>query len=230
MLENLKQQVLKANLALVQYGLVTLTWGNVSGIDRKQKLVVIKPSGVEYDQLRVKQMVVVDLEGNIIEGDLRPSSDTPTHLELYKVFPEVNGIAHTHSEYATVFAQAGVEIPCLGTTHADHFHGTIPLTRTMTEQEVTGEYEKNTGKVIIERMGQLDPLKMPGILVAGHGPFTWGSDALAAVRHSLILERVAALTYKTYMLNPDADNLPAYLLNKHFSRKSGPAAYYGQED
>ncbi len=230
MLENLKQQVLKANLALVQYGLVTLTWGNVSGIDRQQKLVVIKPSGVEYDQLRVKQMVVVDLEGNIIEGDLRPSSDTPTHLELYKVFPEVNGIAHTHSEYATVFAQAGVEIPCLGTTHADHFHGTIPLTRTMTEQEVTGEYEKNTGKVIIERMGQLDPLKMPGILVAGHGPFTWGSDALAAVRHSLILERVAALTYKTYMLNPDADNLPAYLLNKHFSRKSGPAAYYGQED
>ena len=230
MLENLKQQVLKANLALVRYGLVTLTWGNVSGIDRKQKLVVIKPSGVEYDQLRVKQMAVVDLDGNVIEGDLRPSSDTPTHLELYKVFPEVNGIAHTHSEYATVFAQAGVEIPCLGTTHADHFHGTIPLTRTMTEQEVTGEYEKNTGKVIIERMGQLDPLKMPGILVAGHGPFTWGSDALAAVRHSLILERVAALAYKTYMLNPDSDNLPAYLLNKHFSRKSGPAAYYGQED
>jgi L-ribulose-5-phosphate 4-epimerase len=230
MLENLKQQVLKANLALVQYGLVTLTWGNVSGIDRKQNLVVIKPSGVGYDQLRVKQMAVVDLDGNVIEGDLRPSSDTPTHLALYKVFPEVNGIAHTHSEYATVFAQAGVEIPCLGTTHADHFQGTIPLTRTMTEQEVTGEYEKNTGKVIIERMGQLDPLKMPGILVAGHGPFTWGSDALAAVRHSLILERVAALTYKTYMLNPDSDNLPAYLLNRHFSRKSGPDAYYGQED
>jgi L-ribulose-5-phosphate 4-epimerase len=230
MLENLKQQVLKANLALVQYGLVILTWGNVSGIDRKQKLVVIKPSGVEYDQLRVKQMTVVDLEGNIIEGDLRPSSDTSTHLELYKVFPEVNGIAHTHSKYATVFAQAGAEIPCLGTTHADHFHGPIPLTRTMTEQEVNNNYEKNTGKVIIERLGQLDPLKMPGILVSGHGPFTWGSDALAAVRHSLILEQVAALAYKTYMLNPDSADLPAYLLKKHFARKSGPDAYYGQEE
>ncbi len=230
MLENLKQQVLKANLALVQYGLVTLTWGNVSGIDRAQKLVVIKPSGVEYYQLRVKQMTVVDLEGHIIEGDLRPSSDTLTHLELYKAFPDVHGIAHTHSEYATVFAQAGIEIPCLGTTHADHFNGTVPLTRTMTEQEVNTDYERNTGKVIIERMMRLDPLKMPGILVVGHGPFTWGRDAMDAVQNSLILERVAGLAYKTYMLNPDSDNMPAYLLNKHFSRKSGPNAYYGQKE
>jgi L-ribulose-5-phosphate 4-epimerase len=230
MLENLKQQVLKANLALVQYGLVTLTWGNVSGIDRAQKLVVIKPSGVEYDQLRVKQMTVVDLEGKIVEGDLRPSSDTPTHLELYKAFPDIGGIAHTHSENATVFAQAGIEIPCLGTTHADHFNGAVPLTRNMTEAEVKTGYERNTGKVIIERMIHLDPLKMPAILVAGHGPFSWGRDAMDAVRHSAILERVATMAFKTYMLNPDADTLPAYLLNKHFSRKYGPDAYYGQKE
>jgi L-ribulose-5-phosphate 4-epimerase len=229
MLEELKQQVWQANLALVQYGLVVLTWGNVSGIDRQQNRVVIKPSGVEYDQLRAEQLTVVDLQGRLIEGTLRPSADTPTHLELYKAFPQVNGIAHTHSELATVFAQAGVEIPCLGTTHADHFRGTIPLTRSMTEQEVSGEYEMNTGRVIVERMANLDPLAMPGILVAGHGPFTWGKNAMEAVHHSLILERVASMAFKTFMLNPDATGLPACLLNKHFSRKYGPQAYYGQK-
>lgn len=230
MLEEMKQRVLQANLTLVQYGLVYLTWGNVSGIDRQNKLVVIKPSGVDYDQLRTEHMSVVDLEGRLVEGTLRPSSDTPTHLELYKAFPEVGGIAHSHSEFATIFAQAGAEIPCLGTTHADHFRGTIPLTRMMIEQEVSSEYEKNTGKVIAERMSGLDPLLMPGILVAGHGPFTWGRNALDAVRHSLILERVASMAFRTYMLNPDTSELPAYLLNKHFSRKYGPQAYYGQKE
>jgi L-ribulose-5-phosphate 4-epimerase len=228
MLEELKQQVLSANRALVDYGLVTLTWGNVSGIDRSQKLVVIKPSGVDYDRLTVEQMTVVDLKGRLIEGSLRPSSDTPTHLELYNAFPGIGGVAHTHSDYATAFAQAGVEIPCLGTTHADHFWGTIPLTRMMTEMEIEGNYEANTGRVIIERMTQLDPLTMPGILVAGHGPFTWGSAAMEALRNSLILERVARLAYRTYALNPEAEHLPVPLLLKHFSRKSGPNAYYGQ--
>lgn len=228
MLAALKEQVLAANLELVKFNLVTLTWGNVSGIDRAEGLVVIKPSGVEYDKLQLNDLVVVDLAGKIIEGKLRPSSDTPTHLELYQVFPEIGGIAHSHSPFATVFAQAGREIPCLGTTHADTFYGAVPLTRLLKETEVEKNYELNTGKVIAERFQQLDPIALPGVLVAGHAPFTWGKDAREAVRHSLILEQIAQLALYTLTLNPKVQELPEYILNKHHRRKHGPDAYYGQ--
>ncbi len=229
MLERLKKDVLEANLALVKYRLVTLTWGNVSAISRSDGLVVIKPSGVEYEQLTAKDMVVLDLKGDIVEGKRRPSSDTPTHIELYRAFPSIGGIAHSHSEYATVFAQACREIPCFGTTHADAFHGAVPVTRFLTKDEVGSGYELNTGKVIVERFSKLNPMEIPGILVAGHAPFTWGTDALDAVKNNLMLERVASMALRTLALNPKLSPLPDYLLEKHFSRKHGPGSYYGQK-
>jgi L-ribulose-5-phosphate 4-epimerase len=228
-LDALKEKVLRANLSLVKYGLVTLTWGNASGIDRKSGLIVIKPSGVEYDVMDSDDMVVVDLDGKVVEGTLRPSSDTPTHVELYKAFPEVGGITHTHSPNATAFAQAGREIPCLGTTHADVFYGAVPITRLMTEEEVKTAYEENTGKVIVERFRDVDPISMPGILVAGHGPFCWGKDPEDSVKNSLMLERIAEIALKTFQINPNSAGLPDYILNKHHERKHGTNAYYGQK-
>lgn len=229
MLDSLKEKVLRANLSLLEYGLVTLTWGNVSGIDRKSGLIVIKPSGVEYSAMGSDDMVVVDLEGKVVEGKLRPSSDTPTHVELYKAFREVGGITHTHSSNATAFAQAGREIPCLGTTHADVFYGDVPITRLMTEVEVKSAYEKNTGKVIVERFQNMDPISLPGVLIYGHGPFCWGKDPEDSVKNSLMLERIAEIALKTLQLNPDATALPDYILNKHHERKHGTSAYYGQK-
>ena len=229
MLDELKERVLEANLSLVKYGLVTLTWGNVSGIDRKSGLIVIKPSGVEYDKMQSDDMVVVDFKGKVVEGRLRPSSDTPTHIELYRAFQEIGGVTHTHSINAAAFAQAGREIPCFGTTHADSFYGPIPITRLMTRQEVEEAYERNTGKVIIERFRKLDPASTPGVLVAGHGPFCWGKDAEDSVKNSLMLERIAEMAMKTLQVNPDAKDLPDYVLNKHHERKHGENAYYGQK-
>lgn len=229
MLSQLKQQVLQANLDLVKYNLVTLTWGNVSGISREEGLVVIKPSGVEYDTLSVNDMVVVDLAGNVVEGSLRPSSDTPTHVELYKAFPSIGGIAHSHSEYATIFAQACREIPCFGTTHADAFYGNVPLTRFLTKKEVEENYELYTGKAIIQRFKKLDPVAIPGVLVAGHAPFTWGKNAQEAVKNNLILERIAFMALHSLGLNKKLKPLPKHILEKHFQRKHGPNAYYGQK-
>jgi L-ribulose-5-phosphate 4-epimerase len=236
MLEDLKRQVLEANLSLVRHKLVLLTFGNVSGIDRKTGLVVIKPSGVAYDKLTLKNLAVVSLEGKVVEGRLRPSSDTPTHLALYRAWPEVNAVCHTHSAYATVFCQARVPIPCLGTTHADHFFGPIPLTRPLTRQEVQKNYEANTGKVIIELFakrgakgrGKPNPLDMPAALVADHGPFSWGRDAEDAVNNSVLLEEVARLAFKTMQLSPKARPVPSFLRNYHFLRKHGPNPSYGQ--
>lgn len=229
MLDKLKKEVIQANKDLVRYGLVTLTWGNVSGIDRTKGLIVIKPSGVDYNKLTIKNLVVVDLNGKIVEGKKRPSSDTPTHIELYQAFPEIGGITHTHSKYATVFSQACKEIPCLGTTHADHFYGTIPLTRFLSKEEVEKEYEKNTGKIIAERFKELDPLTMPGVLVAGHAPFSFGKNAEESVRNGLILERVAEMALYTVRFNRDIKELPEYISEKHYKRKHGPHAYYGQK-
>ena len=229
MLEKLKEEVWKANLDLVKHGLVTLTWGNVSGISRTDKLIAIKPSGVEYDKLTMHDIVIVDLDGKVIEGEKRPSSDTSTHIELYKAFPEIGGITHTHSTYATMFAQACKEIPCLGTTHADHFFGSIPVTRFLTKQEVESDYEWNTGRIIIERFKKLNPVLIPGILVAGHAPFTWGKSAGDSVKNGLILERIAEMAIGTYELNRDVKELPEYISDKHYRRKHGPDAYYGQK-
>ena len=229
MLEDLKQQVFKANLDLVKYNLVVLTWGNVSGIDRESGLIVIKPSGVDYDKMKIDDMVVVDLEGKIVEGNKRPSSDTPTHIELYKAFPKLGGITHTHSNFATMFAQACKEIPCLGTTHADHFYGSIPVTRFLTEEEVEKGYEKYTGTVIIDRFKNLDIASMPAVLVAGHAPFSFGKDAADSVKNSLILERVAEMAIGTFRLNSKILDLPKYISEKHYQRKHGPNAYYGQK-
>ncbi|AFN73273.1 L-ribulose-5-phosphate 4-epimerase [Melioribacter roseus P3M-2] len=228
MLENLKRDVFDANLRLVEYNLIISTWGNVSGIDRDKNLVVIKPSGVDYDEMTADDMVVVDMNGNVVEGELKPSSDTPTHIELYKAFPGINGITHSHSTYATVFAQALMEIPCLGTTHADNFYGSVPLTRFLTEEEVMSDYEKNTGLVIIERLAGMQIESAPGILVAGHGPFCWGKSPAESVEKNLILEKIAEIAFKTLSLNKDVQNLPDYILNKHFMRKHGPNSYYGQ--
>lgn len=228
MLDKLKAEVLKANLDLVKHGLVVLTWGNVSGIDREKNLVVIKPSGVDYDQLCVEDMVVVDLNGEVVESNKRPSSDTPTHLELYKAFPEIGGITHTHSNFATMFAQACKEIPCLGTTHADHFYGAIPVTRFLTEEEVENAYELNTGKVIVERFKELNPFSLPAVLVAGHAPFAFGKNAGESVRNSLILERVAEMALGAIQLNSSVNTLPKYISEKHYQRKHGPNSYYGQ--
>jgi L-ribulose-5-phosphate 4-epimerase len=229
MLPRLRAEVTAANISLNRLGLVTLTWGNVSGIDRKRGLVVIKPSGVSYASMKPGDMVIVDLNGKVIEGRLRPSSDTPTHLELYRSFPDIGGITHTHSTYATVFAQAMRELPCLGTTHADHFYGTVPLTRLLTEAEVASDYEGNTGKVIVERLQGMDPTAVPAILVAGHAPFCWGKSAEDSVANSLALERVAEMALAVHQLRPGAPPLPHYILEKHYKRKHGPGASYGQK-
>lgn len=229
MLESLKESVWQANRDLVAHQLVQLTWGNVSGIDRREGRVVIKPSGISYESLLPEDLVVVDLDGAIHEGRLRPSSDTPTHLALYRAFPNLGGIAHTHSEFATIFAQAAREIPCFGTTHADHFNGPVPVTRFLSEAEVTLDYEANTGQLIIETFAERNPDEMPAVLVAGHGPFTWGHSPAAAVENNLVLEIVAQMALGTWQLNPTAPVLPGYLLQKHFTRKHGPNSYYGQK-
>jgi len=225
----LKELVAQANQDLVKYGLVTLTWGNVSAIDRDEGLVVIKPSGVDYNNMSADDMVVVDMDGKVIDGKWKPSSDTETHIELYKAFGGIGGITHTHSKFATIFCQAGIEIPCYGTTHADHFDGTIPLTRFLTDKEVNEAYEKYTGTVIVERFKDLDPVATPGILVWGHAPFTWGKSADESVKNSLVLERIAEMAYAARTLNPDIRPLPGYILKKHYTRKHGPNAYYGQK-
>jgi L-ribulose-5-phosphate 4-epimerase len=229
MLNDLKKQVWQANLDLIQNGLVILTFGNVSGIDHKKGLVVIKPSGVFYEKMRPEDMVVVDLDGKIVEGRLNPSSDTPTHLELYKAFKDIGGISHAHSEYASAFSQARREIPCLGTTHADHFNGPVPVTRFLTAGEVKEGYEINTGKVIIERFAGLKPLEIPAVLVAGHGAFSWGKTPAEAVINNVALEKVAKMAIMTRLANPGVKDLPAYILRKHYLRKHGPQAYYGQK-
>lgn len=230
MLEELKDKVCRANLDLVKHGLVLFTWGNVSAMDRKSGLVVIKPSGVDYDGMKPSDMVLLDLDGKVVEGGLRPSSDTPTHLALYKAFPETGGIVHTHSTYATAWAQAGLDIPCLGTTHADYFHGDIPCTRDMTEAEIGGAYEKETGMVIVERFRKdgINPVHTPAVLVKNHGPFSWGADAAEAVYHAVVLEEVARMASIAVALNPEL-GMNRLLLEKHFSRKHGPEAYYGQK-
>lgn len=228
MLAALREEVCRANLDLVRFGLVTLTWGNVSGIDRTSGLVVIKPSGVPYDALTPEEMVVVDRTGSIVEGDLRPSSDTPTHIRLYNALPAIGGITHTHSTSATTFAQACREIPCLGTTHADHFNGPIPVTRFLTAAEAKEDYEGNTATVILERLSGMDVIAMPAILVAGHAPFAFGKSALDSVTAALVLERVAAMALGTFHLNPGIAPLPSHILEKHYGRKHGPDAYYGQ--
>lgn len=228
MLEKLKEEVCEANLDLVKHQLVIFTWGNVSGIDRDTGLVVIKPSGVSYERMSPSDMVVVDLQGNRIEGTLKPSSDTPTHLELYKAFEGVGGIVHTHSPWATIWAQAGRSIPPLGTTHADYFYGEIPCTRKMTRPEVEGQYEKDTGKVIIECFESLDPEAVPGVLVNNHAPFAWGSDVHAAVHNAVVLEEVAKMAYHSLQLNSKAE-IDQFLLDKHYLRKHGKDAYYGQK-
>lgn len=228
MLEELKEKVFKANLDLVKHGLVIFTWGNVSGIDRESGLVVIKPSGVSYDEMKADDMVVVDLNtGNVVEGSLRPSSDTPTHLALYRAFPEIGGVVHTHSTYATAWAQAGVDLPNIGTTHADYFHDAVPCTRDMTEAEVKGDYELETGNVIVDRFKTLNPVHTPGVLVKNHGPFAWGTSPADAVHNAVVLEQVAKMASIAYTVNPSLTMNPL-LIEKHFSRKHGPNAYYGQ--
>lgn len=228
MLEKLKREVLIANQELQRQKLIIYTWGNVSGIDRDQNLVVIKPSGIAYDDLTCEQMVVLDLEGNIIEGKLRPSSDTPTHLELYRKFKEIGGLVHTHSMWATVWAQAGQEIPCRGTTHADYFYGPVPCTRPLSKDEVEEEYELNTGKVIVERFQDIKYQEVPAVLVAEHGPFTWGKDPHEAVHNSVVLEQVAHMAFMTRQLSGHDRPIARHVLDKHYLRKHGPDAYYGQ--
>lgn len=229
MLEELKLQVYEANMELPGRGLVTYTWGNVSGIDRKKGLFVIKPSGVDYDRLRPEDMVVMDLDGNRVEGTMNPSSDTATHLEIYKAFAGVGGIVHTHSPMATAWAQAGRAIPCYGTTHADYFYGEIPCARNLTPEEIEAGYEKNTGLVIAEAFAGIDPLHVPGVLCKNHGPFTWGRDAAQAVHNAVVLEEIARMNLYTEMLNPKAETAPQCMQDKHFMRKHGPGAYYGQK-
>lgn len=229
MLEQLKQEVLEANLSLPKYNLVTFTWGNVSGIDREKGLIVIKPSGVEYDVMTADDMVVVDLEGNVVEGKLNPSSDTPTHIELYKAFPELGGVIHTHSPWATSWAQAGRSIPAYGTTHADNFYGAIPCTRQLTAEEVEKAYEKETGTVIIEAFEGIDPMAVPGVVVYKHGPFAWGKTPKEAVHNAVVMETVANMAYHAEQLNPAKEPIEQYLLDKHYMRKHGPNAYYGQK-
>lgn len=230
MLEALKRQVYEANMELPKRGLITYTWGNVSGIDREAGLFVIKPSGVDYDELQPEDMVVMDLEGNRVEGTMNPSSDTATHLELYKAFAEIGGIVHTHSPFATSWAQAGRGLPCYGTTHADYFYGEIPCARNLTAEEIETGYEKHTGLVIIETFREKNPAYVPGVLCKNHGPFTWGKDAAQAVHNAVVLEEIAKMNLMTELLNPSADNrTPQCMQDKHFLRKHGPNAYYGQE-
>lgn len=228
MLEELKKTVYRANMDLVAHGLVIFTWGNVSGIDREHGLVVIKPSGVDYSTMKPSDMVVVDLtSGEVVEGELRPSSDTPTHLELYRAFPEIQGVVHTHSTYATAWAQAGKDIPNIGTTHADYFHEAIPCTADMTRDEVCGDYELQTGKVIVKRFEGLQPMHTPGVLVKNHGPFSWGKSPADAVHNAVVMEQVAKMAFISYLVNPQLTMNPL-LIEKHFNRKHGPNAYYGQ--
>ena len=228
MLEKLNQEVYEANMQLPKYGLVTFTWGNVSGLDKESGRFVIKPSGVEYDRLTPEDMVVVDLEGNKIEGKYNPSSDTPTHLELYRAFPEIGGIVHTHSAWATSWAQAGRGIPCYGTTHADYFYGEIPCARNLTAEEIEEGYEMNTGRVIIETFQGKNPVYIPAVLCKNHGPFTWGKDAAEAVHNAVVLEEIARMNFMTELINPQAGPAPQCMQDKHFMRKHGPNAYYGQ--
>lgn len=228
MLEKLKKEVYDANMDLQAKGMVIYTWGNVSGIDREKQLVVIKPSGVDYDVMKPEDMVVVDFEGNKVEGNYKPSSDTATHLELYKNYPVLGGVVHTHSTWAVAFAQAGLNIPSLGTTHADYFYGDIPCTRELSETEIKEAYELNTGKVIVETIGNNDLMAIPGILVKNHGPFAWGKTPSGAVYNAVVLEKVAEMAYKTMTLNPSVPRVSQYLLDKHYYRKHGADAYYGQ--
>lgn len=227
MLQELKEKVFHANLELVKQGLVIYTWGNVSGIDREKGLVAIKPSGLDYDKMTADDMVVVDLEGNIVEGKLRPSSDTPTHLALYRAFPAIGGVVHTHSTYATAWSQAGLDIPNIGTTHADYFHKYIPCTADMTAEEVRGDYELETGNVIVRRFADIDPTATPAVLVKNHGPFTWGKDPADAVHNAVVLEQVAKMAFIARTINPALIMNPL-LIEKHYNRKHGPGAYYGQ--
>ena len=228
MLEELKKRVYEANMLLPKYKLITFTWGNVSEIDPETGYFAIKPSGVEYDELTPDDMVIMDLEGNKIEGKYNPSSDTATHIEIYKGMPDVKGIVHTHSPWATSWAQAGRSIPAYGTTHADYFYGEIPCARSLTAEEVEGDYEKNTGLVIIETFKEKNPIYVPGVLCTNHGPFTWGKDAAEAVHNAVVLEEVAKMAYRTEHLKPEVSQAPQYLQDKHFFRKHGENAYYGQ--
>ena len=231
MLKNLKRQVLEANLLLPKHGLVTFTWGNVSGIDRERGLVVIKPSGVPYETMEAEDMVVVDLDGNVVEGKWKPSSDTPTHLALYRAYEGIGGVVHTHSRWATTFAQAGKSIPAMGTTHGDYFYGDIPCTRPMTDEEINGEYEAETGKVIIEafRAAGKDPVQVPGVLVYSHGPFAWGATPAEAVHNAVVMEEVAFMDWHAMILEPGLPDMQQCLLDKHYLRKHGKNAYYGQK-
>jgi len=229
MYEELREAVCKANIESARGGLVIYSWGNVSGIDRGLGVVAIKPSGVSYDELTPDKMVLLTLDGNIVEGSLKPSSDTPTHLELYRNFQAVGGICHTHSVNATMWAQACREIPCFGTTHADFFYGPVPVTELMTAEEIQSNYELNTGKVIVKRFAGMDPMKMPAVLVANHGPFTWGSTAAAAAEAAVVLEQIATMALGTIMINPNQDKILQILLDKHYLRKHGKNAYYGQD-
>lgn len=232
MLEKLKQEVLEANLGLPQYGLVTFTWGNVSGIDRESGLVVIKPSGVEYDKLTVDNLVVVDLDGNVVEGDFNPSSDTKTHLVLYKKFKDIGGVVHTHSTWATSWSQAARDLPALGTTHADTYYGAVPCTRSLTAQEINGDYELETGNVIVETFEErnINPNSIPSVLVYSHGPFAWGTSASNALENAVILEENCKIAYNTFNLNENISSIDQNLLDKHYLRKHGKNAYYGQNN
>lgn len=227
-MQQLKQQVFEANMDLPRYGLVTFTWGNVSAIDRQRGLVVIKPSGIAYESMTVDDMSVVDLQGHVVEGRWRPSSDTATHLALYRRYPDLGGVVHTHSTHATAWAQAGLAIPALGTTHADYFFGDIPCTRALSAQEVDEAYELNTGQVIIETLGEANPLHTPGIVVYQHGPFAWGKDAHEAVHNAVVMEEVARMAWIARGINPQLQPIDSWLMNKHFQRKHGPNAYYGR--
>jgi len=229
MLESLRAEVCEANLEVVRRGLVLYTFGNASGVSREQGLVAIKPSGVPYETLRPEHLVITDLEGRIVEGNLKPSSDLPTHLALYRTFPAIGGVVHTHSRYATAWAQAGREIPCLGTTHADYFHGPVPVTDRMLPGEIESDYEWNTGQVILRRFAGIDPIVKPGVLVAGHAPFCWGRTPAEAAHNAVVLEEIACLAYHALTLNPEASAISDALRDKHFLRKHGPKAYYGQK-
>jgi L-ribulose-5-phosphate 4-epimerase len=229
MYEELKRAVYEANIELHRQKLTIYSWGNVSGIDRQDAVVAIKPSGVPYDELNPDKMVLLDLDANIIEGNLKPSSDTPTHLELYRNFKKIGGVCHAHSTCATMWAQAHREIPCFGTTHADYFYGSIPVTEVMMRNEIKTDYELNTGKVIVKRFAGIDPMQMPAVLVAGHGPFTWGKTPADAVEAAVVLEQIAAMALGTIMINPNQSQIDKVLLDKHYLRKHGKDAYYGQE-
>lgn len=228
MLDELRREVLQANLELVERGLVLYTFGNASGVSREHGLVVIKPSGVPYEHMTPEHLVITDLDGKIVEGKMRPSSDLPTHIALYRAFPDIGGVVHTHSHFATCWAQARKSIPCFGTTHADYFHGAIPVTEAMTSDEIQGEYEWNTGEAIIRRFAGIDPIAMPAVLVAGHAPFCWGRSVTDAARAAVILEEVARMACHTLSINADSSAIDDVLRDKHFLRKHGPAAYYGQ--